>query len=49
VAQLDAQLAAHERATGQQVVVATVSSLQGQEIEEYGYQLGRAWGIGQKD
>jgi uncharacterized protein len=28
--------------------VVTVPSLQGYEIEEYGYQLGRAWGIGQK-
>jgi uncharacterized membrane protein YgcG len=48
VQQLDQALAAHEQATGQQVVVATVSSLQGQEIEDYGYQLGRTWGIGQK-
>ena len=31
------------------VVVATVTSLQDQDIAEYGYQLGRAWGIGQKD
>jgi uncharacterized protein len=26
-----------------------VNSLQDQEIEDYGYQLGRAWGIGQKE
>ena len=26
----------------------TLPSLQGLEIEDYGYQLGRAWGIGQK-
>lgn len=32
-----------------QVVVATIPSLEGQEIEEYGYRLGRHWGIGQKD
>ncbi len=32
-----------------QVVVALPNSLQGQEIEEYGYQLGRSWGIGQKE
>ena len=31
-----------------QLVVATVPDLQGYEIDEYGYQLGRAWGIGQK-
>jgi uncharacterized protein len=41
-------LAAHERATGQQVVVVTLDSLQGLSIEDYGYQLGRYWGIGQK-
>lgn len=46
---LDQDLAAHEAATHQQVVVATVSSLQGQDIATYGYQLGRAWGIGEKD
>jgi len=33
---------------GRQVVVATLKSLQGYEIADYGYQLGRAWGIGQK-
>jgi uncharacterized protein len=42
------RLAAHERATGNQVVVVTVPDLQGLSIEEYGYQLGRHWGIGQK-
>ena len=39
-------LTAHERATAQQLVVATVPSLQGLTIEEFAYQLGRAWGIG---
>ena len=48
VAALDAKLAALETATGTQLVVATVPDLQGYEIEEYGYQLLRAWGIGQK-
>ncbi|WP_292047652.1 TPM domain-containing protein, partial [Brevundimonas sp. UBA5718] len=38
-----------EAATTDQLVVVTVSSLQDQEIEDYGYQLGRAWGIGQKE
>lgn len=42
-------LAAHEQQTGQQVVVVTLKSLQGLGIEEFGYQLGRHWGIGQKD
>ena len=43
---LDAKLAALETATGKQVVVATVPDLQGYDIQDYGYQLGRAWGIG---
>jgi uncharacterized protein len=47
-AQLTAMLAHHEDATGQQVVVVTLPSLQGHSIEDYGYQLGRHWGIGQK-
>jgi uncharacterized protein len=37
-----------EAQTGRQFVVATVNSLEGRPIEDYGYQLGRAWGIGQK-
>lgn len=47
--QLDAQLKAHEQATGEQVVVVTLADLQGASIEDFGYQLGRHWGIGQKD
>jgi uncharacterized protein len=45
---LDASLAAHEQQTGQQLVVVTLKSLQGYAIEDFGYQLGRRWGIGQK-
>jgi uncharacterized protein len=41
-------LAANERATGTQIVVVTLKSLQGYSIEDFGYQLGRTWGIGQK-
>lgn len=44
---LEQRLAAHERATGDQVVVATVPSLQGYAVEDYGVQLARHWGIGQ--
>jgi len=44
---LAAKLEALERDTTDQVVVVTVPDLQGYEIEDYGYQLGRAWGIGQ--
>lgn len=46
---LSAKLEAHERATGHQLVVATVASLDGRDIAEYGVELGRAWGIGQKE
>lgn len=50
-AQLSTKSEALEKATGRQFVVATVSSLEGRPIEDYGYRLGRAWGIGseQKD
>jgi uncharacterized protein len=47
-AKLTDLLAQQEKQTGDQVVVATLKSLQGYPIEDYGYQLGRAWGIGQK-
>ncbi len=47
--ELTLMLADHERATGEQVVVVTLDSLQGYSIEDFGYQLGRHWGIGQKD
>ena len=42
-------LEAHAAKSTDQVVVVTLPSLQGYEIEEMGYQLGRYWGIGQKD
>lgn len=47
-ARLNDELTALQERTQHQVVVATVSSLQGLEIEDYGYQLGRAWGIGRE-
>ncbi|MFJ7793210.1 TPM domain-containing protein [Pseudomonas sp. NPDC096950] len=47
--QLTQQLQAHETATGEQLVVVTLPDLQGTDIADFGYQLGRAWGIGQKD
>ena len=34
--------------TGQAFAIATVNSLEGYEIEDYAYRLGRAWGLGQK-
>ena len=47
-AQLTQKFADLEQRTSRQLVVVTLPSLQGYEIEDYGYQLGRAWGIGQK-
>lgn len=35
--------------TKAQVVVVTVDTVNGQDIHEYGVQLGRAWGIGDKE
>jgi uncharacterized protein len=46
-AELEAALARFEDATTDQIVVATLKSLEGLTIEDYGYQLGRHWGIGQ--
>lgn len=46
--QLSQMLKAHEQASTEQLVVVTLPDLQGYSIEEYGYQLGRHWGIGQE-
>ena len=48
-ATLAASLAGLEAKMMDQLVVVTLKSLQGTTIEDYGYQLGRRWGIGQKD
>jgi uncharacterized protein len=47
-AALTQKLQGLEDSTHRQLVVATVPDLQGYPIEDYGYKLGRAWGIGQK-
>src|SRR5580698_6139171 len=44
---LTQKLAALEAKTSRQLVVVTLPSLQGYDISDYGYQLGRTWGIGQ--
>ena len=46
--QLEQTLIAEEKSSSNQVVVVTVPSTNGIPIADYGYQLGRAWGIGQK-
>jgi uncharacterized protein len=48
-AQLEKLSADLEASTTDQLVVVTLKSLQGTSIEDYGYQLGRKWQIGQKD
>ena len=45
---ISSKSAALEAQTKRQFVVATVKSLEGYEISDYAYRLGRAWGIGQK-
>jgi uncharacterized protein len=47
-ADLTQKLAGLEQRTSRQLIVVTLPSLQGYDIADYGYQLGRAWGVGQK-
>jgi uncharacterized protein len=47
-ADLTNKLAALEQATSRQLVVVTLPDLGGDEIDDYGYRLLRAWGVGQK-
>lgn len=48
-ADLAAKLEATQRDTKRQLVVATVPDLQGYDIRDYGYRLGRAWGVGLRE
>jgi len=48
-ARLDQKLAGLETQSRRQLVVVTLPDLQGYEISDFGYQLGRAWGIGSKE
>jgi uncharacterized protein len=45
---LSSKSEALEASTGRQFVVATVNSLEDRTIEDYGYRLGRHWGIGRE-
>lgn len=45
-AELTAKLEALETQSQRQLVVTTVPDLQGYDIADYGYQLGREWGLG---
>ncbi len=46
---IDGILKKHEKETSNQIVVVILNSLNGYTIEDFSYQLGRFWGIGQKD
>jgi uncharacterized protein len=46
-AELTGKLEALERASSRQLVVATIPDLEGLDDADYGYRLGRHWGIGQ--
>jgi uncharacterized protein len=48
-ADLNVQLEQLEKTTGHQLVVATVNDLEGNDISDYGYRLGREWKIGGKE
>lgn len=48
-ASLTKMLQQHEKLTTNQIVVVTLPTLNGYEIADYGYQLGRHWGIGTKE
>jgi uncharacterized protein len=48
-AALEQKLSSFESQTTGQLVVVTLKSLQGTSIEDYRYQLGRHWQIGQKE
>ena len=45
-AALNTQLLELEKRTGHQFVVATIKDLEGRDVADYGYRLGREWGIG---
>ncbi len=47
-AALEAKLEGVEKATGHQVVIATIPDMQGYPLEDYGYRLGRTWALGDK-
>jgi uncharacterized protein len=48
-AALSKQLLELQQRTGHQLVVATVGDLEGHDVADYGYRLGREWQIGDKE
>ncbi len=49
IADLENKLVAFDDSTSIQISVVIIQSLEGYDIQDYGYQLGRAWGIGGKE
>lgn len=47
-ASLSAELAAHEARTGNQVALLTITSLEGEPLEEFSHRVATAWKLGQK-
>lgn len=47
-ASLSAELAEHERKTGNQVVLLTLPSLEGESLEEYSHRVATTWKLGRK-
>ncbi|GAA4042080.1 TPM domain-containing protein [Parerythrobacter jejuensis] len=45
-AELTAELASLEEQTSRQLVIGTIADLEGYDIADYGFRLGREWGIG---
>ncbi|HZR45556.1 MAG TPA: TPM domain-containing protein [Candidatus Manganitrophaceae bacterium] len=45
---LEAKLEAHEKKTGNQIVVLTLPSLEGESLEDFSVRVGREWGLGQE-
>ena len=48
ISDLQSKIAGLYAQSGRALAVATVKSLEGHPIDDYAYQLGRAWGVGQK-
>ncbi|HEX4694221.1 TPM domain-containing protein [Sphingomonas sp.] len=48
-ADLTKKLDALQKDTHRQLIVATIADMQGYPLEDYGYRLGRAWGVGLND
>ena len=48
-ANLTARLEAHEKKTGNQIVVLTIPSLRGERLEDFSLKTARQWALGQKD